>query len=64
MNTRDQKFTWNELQIGDFYLDNRCHYCIKIGDNTFFDLDKNRMYRKMKILNDLTTYYKCDYEVW
>ena len=59
--------TWNELQIGDFYLDinvNRHNYCIKVGDNTYFDLDENRMYRHLKTLYEMPGYYKCEYEVW
>lgn len=59
--------TWSELQIGDFYLDvgfNRFNHCIKIGDNTFFDLETNHIYRKLKVKHEMPRYYKCDYEVW
>ena len=56
---------WNDLQIGDFFLDaDLLHYSIKICDNTFFDLETNHTYRKMKIQNEKPKYYKCDYEVW
>jgi len=56
---------WSELQIGDFYLDVRVmHYCIKIGDNTFFDLDTDHTYRKVKVQHEIQRYIKCDYEVW
>lgn len=59
--------TWNELEIGDFYLDanyNKHHYCIKVGDNIFFDLDNNCMYRHVRTQYELPGYFKCDYEVW
>ena len=59
--------TWSELKIGDFFLDigyRRHNYCIKIGNNTYFDLEEDRMCRRLKVLHEMPRYYKCDYEVW
>lgn len=64
---KEKLFCWSELQIGDFFLDvgvNRFNHGIKIGDNTFFDLETNHTYRKMKIQHEMPRYFKCDYEVW
>lgn len=62
---KEKKICWSELQIGDFFISaNKIHYGIKIGDNTYFDLETNRMYRHLKTHHEMPNYYICDYEVW
>lgn len=62
--------SWKEIQVGDFYLDIgmdgiiKHAYCIKTSDNTYFNLEENRRYTKLKVHNELPKYYICDYEVW
>lgn len=67
MDIEKKVFCWSELQIGDFFLDvgaNRFNFGIKIGDNTYFNLETNRMYRHLTTHHEMPRYFKCDYEVW
>lgn len=57
---------WSELEIGRAYLNvalRNPHFCIKVSNNMFFDLDADKLRRHLSKF-DMPNYIMCDYEVW
>lgn len=67
MDSRKTLLCWSELHIGDFFLDvgfKRHNYCLKLSKSMYFDLEDNRIHRRLKVPNEMPRYFICDYEVW
>lgn len=61
-NCRHRFFKFNDMKIGQFFLDIQMQrYCIKVTNDFCFDLDNNVM---VLVTHNDSFALLCDYEVW